>query len=116
TDPRVRSTVKAIREDLEISDGLLLRYTTEDGLRGHEGAFQLCSWWLVELLARMGDLEEAERLFERLSRFAGPLGLFAEELDADTFQQLGNFPQAFTHMGLIGAATAIADERRARGQ
>jgi trehalose 6-phosphate phosphatase len=114
TDPRVRSTVEAIRRELEVGDGLLLRYRTVDGLDGHEGAFLLCSFWLVELLARMGDLEEAVRLFERLRAAAGPLGLYAEELDPVTHLHLGNFPQAFTHMGLIGAATAIHEELSTR--
>jgi trehalose-phosphatase len=113
-DPRVRTTVDAIRGELEITDGLLLRYRTEDGLVGHEGAFLMCSFWLVELLARMGDLDEAIRLFQRLESLAGPLGLYAEEVDAATHEQLGNFPQGFTHMGLIGAATAIDEELRAR--
>ncbi|MDX1509793.1 MAG: trehalose-phosphatase [Nitriliruptorales bacterium] len=113
-DPRVRGTVEAIRQELEVSDGLLLRYRSEDGLPGHEGAFLLCSFWLIEVLARMGDLDEAIRLFERLREFAGPLGLYAEELDTTTHEQLGNFPQAFTHMGLIMAATAIDQELRAR--
>ncbi len=110
-DPRVRSMVEATRKELEIADGLLLRYRTADGLDGHEGAFLMCSFWLVELLARMGDLDEAERLMERLLNLAGPLGLFAEEYDPKLGEQLGNFPQGFTHMGLIGAATAIAEER-----
>ena len=114
TDPRVRSTVEAMREELEVADGLLLRYRTEDGLSGHEGAFLMCSFWLVELLARMGDLDEAIRLFERLHALAGPLGLYAEEVDATTHEHLGNYPQGFTHMGLIGAATAIDQELRAR--
>jgi trehalose-phosphatase len=116
TDPRVRTTVEAVRADLEISDGLLLRYRTTDGLEGHEGAFLMCSFWLVELLARMGDLDEAIRLFERLRSLAGPLGLFAEEVDPATQDHLGNYPQGFTHMGLIGAATAIDEELRARGR
>jgi len=115
-DPRVRGTVEAIRADLEVSDGLLLRYRAEDGLPGHEGAFLLCSFWLIEVLARMGDLEEAIRLFERVREFAGPLGLYAEELDTVTHEQLGNFPQAFTHMGLIMAATAIDEELKARSR
>lgn len=113
-DPRVRSTIEALRRELEVGDGLLLRYRTADGLTGHEGAFLMCSFWLVEVLARMGDLDEAIRLMERLIGFAGPLGLYAEELDAQTGEQLGNFPQGFTHMGLIGAATAIDEELRAR--
>ncbi len=114
-DPRVRSMVDATRRALEVDDGLLLRYRTEDGLSGHEGAFLMCSFWLVELLARMGDLDEAERLMEKLLSLAGPLGLFAEEYDVELGEQLGNFPQGFTHMGLIGAATAIAEMRGHRG-
>ncbi|MFT5223415.1 MAG: GH15 family glucan-1,4-alpha-glucosidase, partial [Glaciecola sp.] len=112
-DPRVRSTVEAVRRELEVGDGLLLRYRTADGLDGHEGAFLMCSFWLVEVLARMGDLDEAERLMDKLVGLSGPLGLFAEEYDVASGEQLGNFPQGFTHMGLIGAATAIAEERAA---
>lgn len=113
-DPRVRSTVEAIRRDLEIADGLLLRYRSADGLSGHEGAFLMCSFWLVELLARMGDLDEAIRVFDRLLGLTGPLDLFAEEIDPTTLEHLGNFPQGFTHMAVITAATAIDEELRAR--
>ncbi|MBW3664078.1 MAG: trehalose-phosphatase [Actinobacteria bacterium] len=112
-DHRVRGTVAAVRRELEIADGLLLRYRSRDGLRGEEGAFLMCSFWLVELLARMGELDEAVRIFERLVSFAGTLGLYAEELDPATHEHLGNFPQGFTHMGLIGAATAIDEELHA---
>ncbi|MDX1658223.1 MAG: glycoside hydrolase family 15 protein [Nitriliruptorales bacterium] len=115
-DKRTRSTVKAIREDLEVADGLLLRYRTEDGLPGSEGAFLMCSFWLVELLARMGELDEAIRLFEALLARASPLGLFAEEIDVESGRHLGNFPQGFTHMGLITAATAIDEELRGRSR
>ena len=115
-DPRVRSTVEQIRRELEIADGLLLRYRTPDGLSGHEGAFVMCSFWLVELLARMGDLEEATRLFERLRALGGPLGLYAEEIDPRTQEQLGNFPQGFSHMAFIAAATAIDEELRSRSR
>ncbi|MGH3443453.1 MAG: glycoside hydrolase family 15 protein [Nitriliruptorales bacterium] len=114
-DDRIRSTVARIREQLEVSDGLLLRYRSEDGLEGDEGAFLMCSFWLVELLARMGELDEAERVFDRLISMAGPLGLFAEEVDPVTHSHLGNYPQGFTHMGLIMAATAIDEERELRG-
>jgi trehalose-phosphatase len=114
TDPRARSTVEVLRRELEVADGLLLRYRSEDGLSGHEGAFLMCSFWLVELLARMGDLDEATRLFERLRSLGGPLGLYAEEIDPVTQEHLGNFPQGFSHMALIGAATAIDEELRSR--
>ena len=116
TDPRVRSTVAAIRSQLEVADGLLLRYRTDDGLDGHEGAFVMCSFWLVELLARMGDLQEATRLFERLRSLGGPLGLYAEEIDPETHEHLGNYPQGFSHMALIAAATAIDEELRSRNR
>jgi alpha,alpha-trehalase len=116
TDPRVRSTVEVIRRELEVADGLVLRYRTEDGLDGHEGAFLMCSFWLVELLARMGDLQEATRLFERLRSLGGPLALFAEEIDPATQAHLGNFPQGFSHVALIGAATAIDEELRSRNR
>jgi len=114
TDWRVRGTVDAIRRDLEIADGFLLRYRTVDGLAGGEGAFLMCSFWLVEVLARMGELDEAVRLFERLRSLGGPLGLFAEEVDPATHAHLGNYPQGFTHMALIAAATAIVEERARR--
>ncbi|MDX1621690.1 MAG: glycoside hydrolase family 15 protein, partial [Nitriliruptorales bacterium] len=115
-DPRIRSTVEAIRRDLEVEDGLLLRYRTEDGLPGSEGAFLMCSFWLVEVIARMGELDEAIRLFEQLLRRAGPLGLYAEEIDVSSGHHLGNFPQGFTHMSLITAATAIDEELRGRSR
>lgn len=115
-DPRVTSTIAALRRELEVGDGLLRRYRTADGVGGEEGAFLLCSFWLVELLARREELDEAARLFERLLELTGPLGLFAEECDPATGEQLGNFPQAFTHMGLIGAATAVDDGMGAAGR
>jgi hypothetical protein len=76
----------------------------------------MCSFWLVEVLARMGDLQEATRLLERLRSLGGPLGLYAEEIDAETQEHLGNFPQGFSHMAFIGAATAIDEELRSRSR
>jgi len=113
-DPRVRSTVNAIQNKL--SSGVLVRrYDTaesEDGLTGNEGAFFMCSFWLVDALAHLGELEEAQRRFERLLSFGSPLGLFSEEVDPRSGALLGNFPQAFTHLALVGAAVNIERARQ----
>ncbi len=113
-DPRILSTVRAIAQHL--GEGVLVkRYLmdeSEDGLRGDEGAFFLTSFWLVDALAHCGDLEQAERRFERLLHFSSPLGLFSEEVDVRTGQLLGNFPQAFTHLALVGAAVNLERARR----
>ncbi len=111
SDPRMRSTVDAIARDLT-QDGLVLRYRNEeglnaDGLTGEEGTFVICSFWLVSCLAQAGELGRARRLFDRLTGFANDLGLLAEEIDARAGELLGNFPQAFSHIGLINAAWEI---------
>ena len=88
----------------------MLRYhtdETDDGLSGKEGTFLICSFWLVSALAVIGELQEARDLMEKLLRIASPLGLYAEEFDADTARHLGNFPQAFSHLALIEAAARI---------
>jgi GH15 family glucan-1,4-alpha-glucosidase len=112
-DPRMRSTVAAIRK--ELADGVLVRRfrraADDYGTRRREGAFLLCSFWLVDALAHLGELEEAERVFERVLAFASPLGLFAEECDPVNGQALGNYPQAFTHLALVGAAVNIERAR-----
>jgi GH15 family glucan-1,4-alpha-glucosidase len=108
-DDRVRDTVVAIADELT-QDDLVLRYRvaqTDDGLSGEEGTFTICSFWLVAALAVVGDLDRARKLFEKLLSFAGPLHLYAEEIDTTTGQHLGNFPQAFTHLALIDAATRL---------
>ena len=108
-DPRMASTIDAIAEDLREGE-LVRRYRTEesdDGLSGDEGAFLMCSFWLVDAYAHLGRLEEAQRLFERLLKFGSGCGLFAEESDARTGELLGNYPQAFTHLALVGAAVNI---------
>lgn len=111
-DPRMVSTVRWLRRTLERS-GLLQRYRQiDDGVGGPEGAFAACSFWLVRCLARMGERGEAGRLFERLLTYASPLGLYAEEIDPATGELLGNFPQAFTHIGLISAALDLYGSRR----
>ncbi|HEY7105118.1 MAG TPA: glycoside hydrolase family 15 protein [Acidimicrobiia bacterium] len=108
-DERVRATVLAIADHLT-KDDLVLRYrveTTDDGLSGEEGTFTICSFWLVSALAMIGETERARKLFEKLLSFAGPLLLYAEEIDTTTGQHLGNFPQAFTHLALIDAARRL---------
>jgi GH15 family glucan-1,4-alpha-glucosidase len=108
TDERMRSTIEAIARDLT-EDGLVLRYrNTEgpnaDGLVGEEGTFVICSFWLVSCLAQAGEIGRAEELFDRMAGYANDLGLLAEEVDAPSGELLGNFPQAFSHIGLIKAA------------
>jgi alpha,alpha-trehalase len=111
TDPRMRSTIEAIARELT-EDGLVLRYHAEeglnaDGLTGEEGTFVICSFWLVSCLAQAGEIERAEALFEQLAGYANDLGLLGEEIDTTTGEQLGNFPQAYSHIGLITAAYEI---------
>ena len=108
--PRMRSTCARIHEKLA-RDGLIYRYAArmDDGLPPGEGAFGICSFWAVECLARGGNLDGATRTFERLLACGNDLGLFAEEIDPPTGAALGNFPQAFTHIGLINAALTLAE-------
>jgi GH15 family glucan-1,4-alpha-glucosidase len=117
TDERMRSTIEAIAGELT-QDGLVLRYVSDeglnaDGLTGEEGTFVICSFWLVSCLAKAGEVERAEALFDQLAGYANDLGLLAEEIDVQDAELLGNFPQAFSHIGLITAAWEI-DQARAR--
>jgi GH15 family glucan-1,4-alpha-glucosidase len=117
-DERMRSTIEAIADELT-EDGLVLRYRNDeglnaDGLTGEEGTFTICSFWLVSCLAKAGELERAEALFDQLAGYANDLGLLAEEIDTAHGEQLGNFPQAFSHIGLITAAWEIDKARGAR--
>jgi GH15 family glucan-1,4-alpha-glucosidase len=108
-DERLRASVLAIQDELT-EHGYVLRYRTDetdDGMSGKEGTFVICSFWLVSALAIVGELQRARDLMERLLRVASPLGLYAEEFDADTGRHLGNFPQAFSHLALIEAAARI---------
>jgi GH15 family glucan-1,4-alpha-glucosidase len=107
THPRMHATCQRIHEHLA-RDGLVHRYQTDDGLPPGEGAFGICSFWAVECRAMGGDVEGATRAFERLLTCANDVGLLGEEIDPDTGAALGNFPQAFTHIGLINAALTIA--------
>jgi GH15 family glucan-1,4-alpha-glucosidase len=115
SDERVRATADAIDSDLT-ERGLVLRYRTQDtddGLHGEEGTFLICSFWLVSVLSEIGERDRAQELCERVLAYAGPLELFAEELDARSGRQLGNYPQAFTHLALINAVShVIADAMR----
>jgi GH15 family glucan-1,4-alpha-glucosidase len=108
-DERIVNTVHAIADELT-RDGLVLRYrveTTDDGLSGDEGTFTICSFWLASAWAIIGEVERARHLCEKLFSMASPLGLYAEELDEASGRHLGNFPQAFTHLGLINAVLHI---------
>jgi GH15 family glucan-1,4-alpha-glucosidase len=114
-DDRVRKSVLAIADDLT-EQGLVLRYLveeTDDGLRGAEATFTICSFWLVSALSEIGERDRARELCEKLLSLAGPLDLYAEELNPNTGQHWGNFPQAFTHLALINAVShVIADAWR----
>jgi GH15 family glucan-1,4-alpha-glucosidase len=117
-DPRMRATIETIARDLT-QDGLVLRYrnaadgVNPDGLAGEEGTFVICSFWLVSCLARAGELARAEKLFNTLAGYANDLGLLAEEIDTVSGELRGNFPQAFSHIGLIVAAQDIDRAARA---
>ena len=102
TDRRWLSTLRAIEHDL-VEDSLVYRYRADDGLSGGEGTFCMCSFWYAECLARSGDLEQARYVLEKMLGYANHLGLYSEEL-GPSGEHLGNFPQAFTHLGLISAA------------
>jgi GH15 family glucan-1,4-alpha-glucosidase len=112
-DARVTATVDAVRRGLSDERGLLLRYHGDDGLEGTEGSFLLCTFWLAEALARTGRADEAAEVLDRAVGYANDLGLLAEEVDGATGELLGNFPQAFSHLGLVLAAQALADARSA---
>lgn len=119
--PKMKATVEAIVKHLSAkgpnAEGLLYRYDAEkspDGISGDEGAFVLCSFWLVDVLADQGRIEEAERLFESLCARVNHVGLLAEEIDPETGRFLGNFPQAFSHIGLITSATNLKKRKEER--
>ncbi|MBE3558394.1 MAG: glycoside hydrolase family 15 protein [Ktedonobacteraceae bacterium] len=103
-DPRMRSTVDRIMENLTDERGFVYRYLSEDGLSGSEGTFAICTFCLVDNLAMQGRVVEARALFERLLTYAGRLGLFSEEIDTENDIALGNYPQAYTHIALINSA------------
>jgi GH15 family glucan-1,4-alpha-glucosidase len=113
-DPLMVATVDAIREDLEV-DGLVQRYTADDGLEGDEGAFIACTFWLAECLAGQGRGVEAREVYDRAASTCNDLGLFAEEYDVGRGEACGNFPQALTHLSQMSAAVALARASSPRG-
>jgi GH15 family glucan-1,4-alpha-glucosidase len=108
-DPRVLATINATEEHLTDDRGLVYRYRTHDGLQGDEGTFLLCTFWLAQALARAGQPARARTVFERAAAFVNDVGLLAEEVDPVSGELLGNFPQAFSHIGLVNAAWAISE-------
>ena len=130
-DPRMRSTIEVTGKKLAGPHGLLYRYDPMsarsvaaeiskqpthdvDGLPGTEGAFLACTFWYVSTLCHIGRLDEAREIFERLCSYSSPLGLYAEEIDPNSGELLGNFPQAFTHIGLVNAATTLQRAQEGR--
>lgn len=112
-DPRMVSTVAAVEKELA-DDIFVWRYLAEDGVAGDEGAFLLCSFWLVDNLIGQGRLDEAQVLLLRLEQTASPLGLFAEEYDPRRREALGNYPQAFSHIGYLNSVFALCHSRQAQ--
>jgi GH15 family glucan-1,4-alpha-glucosidase len=113
TDPRVKSTVAAIQREL-VTDGLVHRYPPEgsehvDGLPPGEATFLACTFWLADNLALMGRADEAREIFERLLELRNDVGLLAEEYDPGSGRQLGNFPQAFSHVALVNTARNLSE-------
>lgn len=111
TDPRVRGTISAIERDLTDDRGYVYRYRSDDGLAGEEGAFVICTFWLAHAHALAGNVDRAGELFELAAGSGNDLGLMAEMVDPRTAMALGNYPQAFSHVGLVGAAWAILRAR-----
>jgi GH15 family glucan-1,4-alpha-glucosidase len=108
-DPRVLATINATEDRLTDEQGLVYRYRSHDGLKGEEGTFLLCTFWLAQALARAGQTARARTVFERAAAFVNDVGLLAEEVDPVSGELLGNFPQAFSHIGLVNAAWAISE-------
>lgn len=106
-DPRIQGTIDMVLKRLVIKDELVYRYFADDGLPGKEGAFALCTFWLINALALSGRIQEAEKIFTTFLKHVTPTGLLSEEIDPHTGNQLGNFPQAFSHIGLINSALYI---------
>ena len=106
--PQMSATIDAVAARLTDERGLVYRYLAADGLEGDEGSFLLCTFWLAQAHALAGDIDRARATFEAAARYTNDVGLLSEEVDPHTGELLGNFPQAFSHIGLINAAWAIA--------
>ena len=111
-DPRMKATIDATAERLTDDRGLVYRYLAQDGLEGEEGTFLLCTFWMAQAQALAGELEKAKATFKTAASFCNDVGLLAEEIDPNTGELLGNFPQAFSHIGLVNAAYAISEAER----
>jgi GH15 family glucan-1,4-alpha-glucosidase len=115
-DPRMRATIDAVAERLTDDRGLVYRYLAQDGLEGEEGTFLLCTFWLAQAQALAGEVEEARATFERAVAYANDVGLLAEEVDPGGAEMIGNYPQAFSHIGLVNAAWAITEAEQRAGR
>jgi len=108
----MKATIDATAERLTDDRGLVYRYLAQDGLEGEEGTFLLCTFWMAQAQALAGELEKAKATFKTAASFCNDVGLLAEEIDPNTGELLGNFPQAFSHIGLVNAAYAISEAER----
>jgi len=114
SDPRIRATIEAVQRELT-EDGFVVRYRNKesiDGLPPGEGVFLACSFWLADCLILLGRHDEARALFERLCRLTNDVGLLAEEYDPKSGRQLGNFPQAFSHVALVNTAMNLSRDSK----
>jgi alpha,alpha-trehalase len=113
-DPRMKATIDATAERLTDERGLVYRYRAADGLEGEEGTFLLCTFWLAQAQALAGEVDRARATFERAAAYANDVGLLAEEVDVGGAEMIGNYPQAFSHIGLVNAAWAITEAEQRR--
>jgi GH15 family glucan-1,4-alpha-glucosidase len=114
-DPRMKATIDATAQRLTDKRGMVYRYLAHDGLAGEEGTFLLCTFWLAQAQALAGEVDAATATFERAAAALNDVGLLAEEVDPASGEMIGNFPQAFSHIGLINAAWAITQARQQPG-
>ena len=107
-DPRAKTHLAAIEKELMTSNGLVYRYAHSDDFGKPQNAFTICCFWLAEAYAHIGEMEKARQTFEQLLTYANPLGLYSEDLNPNSLEQWGNFPQTYSHVGLINAAFSIS--------